>query len=138
MLLRLFGAHIGKGVDIKPGVRVKFPWRLTVGEYTWIGEDVWIDNLANVTIGSHCCISQAAYLCTGSHDWANSGFDLIINPIDVGNQSWIAARAVVGPGVSIGEGSVLALGSVATRDLAPWSINGGTPAAMIKARLAYE
>jgi putative colanic acid biosynthesis acetyltransferase WcaF len=135
LILRLFGARIGKGVDIKPGVRVKFPWRLTIGDYSWIGEDVWIDNLANVTIGSHCCISQAAYLCTGSHDWATSNFGLIVKPIYIGDQAWIAARAVVAPGVSVGEGSVLGLSSVATRDLPPWSINIGSPAVTVKARL---
>ena len=133
-LLRLFGAHIGREVDIKPRVRVKFPWRLTVGDYSWIGEDVWIDNLAEVQIGSHCCISQGAYLCTGSHDWTKPGFDLIVRPIHLGAHSWIAARGIIGPGATIGEGSVLSLGSVATNHLTPWSIYSGSPAVKIKAR----
>ncbi len=135
-LLRLFGARIGKGVDIKPRVRIKFPWKLTVGDGSWIGEGVWIDNLADVQIGSHCCISQAAYLCTGSHDWSKPSFDLITAPIDIEDGSWICARSIVGPGVTTGEGSVLALGSVATRDLAPWSVYSGVPAIRIKARSA--
>jgi putative colanic acid biosynthesis acetyltransferase WcaF len=121
-------------VDIKPGVRIKFPWRLKIGDHSWIGEDVWIDNLAEVSIGSHCCISQGAYLCTGSHDWTKSSFDLIIRSIHLGDRSWIAARCVVGPGVRAGEGSVLALGSVATEDLAPWSIYTGSPATLTKTR----
>ena len=133
-ILRLFGASIGHEVDIKPRVRVKFPWRLTVGDYSWIGEDVWIDNLAEVKIGSHCCISQGVYLCTGSHDWTKLRFDLIVRAIDVGDHSWIAARSIIGPGVTIGEGGVLSLGSVATSNLAPWSIYSGTPAVRIKAR----
>lgn len=133
-LLRLFGAHIGREVDIKPRVHVKFPWRLTVGDHSWIGEDVWIDNLDEVEIGSHCCISQVAYLCTGSHDWAKPGFDLIVRPIHLGAHAWIAAHSIIGPGVTIGEGSVLSLGSVATNHLAPWSIYSGSPAVKIKAR----
>ena len=134
LLLYVFGARIGVGVVIKPGVRVKFPWRLKVGAYTWVGEDVWIDNLANVEIGSNCCISQDAYLCTGSHDWSQTGFDLIHRPIKVEDGAWIAARASVGPGVKIGEGAVLALGSVATSDLAPWSIYAGNPATLLRVR----
>ncbi|MFA5956418.1 WcaF family extracellular polysaccharide biosynthesis acetyltransferase [Hyphomicrobium sp.] len=127
-VLRLFGARIGTAVVIKPGVRIKFPWRLTVGDHSWLGEDAWIDNLADVMIGSHCCISQAAYLCTGNHDWAATGFDLRAAPIRICDGAWIAARSVVAPGVTIGEGSILAIGSVATRNLNAWSINAGSPA----------
>ena len=93
LLLRLFGAKIGKGTFFKPGVKVKFPWRLEIGEHTWIGEDVWIDNLAKVTIGSHCCISQGVYLCTGSHDWSKKRFGLIIEPITVVDKAWLCAKA---------------------------------------------
>lgn len=127
-LLRLFGATIGAGVVIKPGVRVKFPWRLEIGDHSWIGEDAWIDNLAPVAIGRDCCLSQGAYLCTGSHDWKSRTFDLITKGIRVEDGAWIAAKAVVAPGVVIGEGAVLGLGSVATRDLAPWGIYRGNPA----------
>ena len=79
-LLRLFGARIGQGVVIKPHVSIKFPWRLIVGNHVWIGERVWIDNLAEVAIGSNSCISQGAYLCTGSHDWSDSRFGLVTRP----------------------------------------------------------
>lgn len=133
-LLRLFGARIGQGVEIKPRVRVKFPWKLTIGDYSWIGESVWIDNLADVKIGSHCCISQCAYLCTGSHDWSKPSFNLITASIEIKDGTWICARSIVGPGVEAGEGSVLSLGSVATSDLIPWSIYSGVPAAKIKTR----
>jgi putative colanic acid biosynthesis acetyltransferase WcaF len=133
-LLRLFGARIGRGVTIKPGVRVKFPWRLVIGDHSWIGEQVWLDNLAEIRIGSHCCLSQAAYLCTGTHDWSRSGFNLSTKPIVLQDQVWLAARSVVGPGVTVGEGAVLALGGVATRDLAGWHIHQGVPAAPLKPR----
>lgn len=134
VLLRLFGASIGKGVVVKPGVKVKFPWRLDIGDHCWIGEDVWIDNLAPVRIGSNCCLSQGAYLCTGSHSWKAPTFDLIVRPILIGDGAWIAARASVGPGVTVGEGAILTLGSSATCDLKPWGIYQGNPARRIKER----
>lgn len=133
-LLRLFGANIGDGVVIKPGVRVKFPWRLTVGTDTWIGEEVWIDNLATVFIGDNCCLSQGAYLCTGSHDWNSPTFDLKTRKIQVDNGAWIAAKAVVGPGVTVGEGAVLTICSVATSNLAAWTIYRGNPALVVASR----
>ena len=108
-LLRRFGADIGSMIVIKPGVRVKFPWRLKIGNNTWIGQDVWIDNLAQVTIGSNCCISQGAYLCTGSHDWTNTFFSLIVREIEVGKGCWIAARAALAPGAIMEDGAVLAM-----------------------------
>ena len=120
-ILRIFGARIGSGVVIKPHVKVKFPWRLTVGANSWIGEGVWIDNLAEVKIGCNACISQGAYLCTGSHDWSAPTFDLVVRPIEIGDEAWICANASVGPGVRAGRGAVLTLGAVATRDLEDWT-----------------
>lgn len=133
-LLRLFGAKLGKGVVVKPRFRVKFPWRLEVGNHSWLGEDVWIDNLAEVKIGSHCCLSQGAFLCTGSHDWSLPSFDLIVKPITLEHGAWVAAKSVVSPGVTLHEGAVLALGSVAISDLKPWSVYIGTPAVFQKVR----
>lgn len=132
--LKLFGAKIGRGVTIRAGVRVKFPWRLRVGDHCWIGEDAWLDNLAEICIGSHCCISQGAYLCTGSHDRRKSSFDLIVRPITLEDEVWLAARSVVGPGVICGRGAVLALGSVAVRNLLPQHIHQGVPALPLKSR----
>lgn len=133
-MLRLFGARIGRGVVVKAGVRVTFPWRLTVGDHSWIGENAWIDNLGEVRVGSHCCISQGVYLCTGNHDWQRPGFDLIVRPIIVEDGAWIAARACVGPGVTVGRGAILALGSVAVHDLAGGGIHQGCPAKLVRAR----
>lgn len=134
LLLTAFGAKIGRNVILKPGIRVKFPWKLRVGDFCWIGEDVWIDNLVEVEIGEHCCVSQGAYLCTGSHNWASEQFDLILGPIKLGPKAWIAAAAVIGPGVTAGEGSVLTLGSVANSDLEPWTIYSGVPAVATRRR----
>jgi len=133
-LLRLFGAKLGKDVVIKPGFRVKFPWRLVVGNHCWLGERTWVDNLVLVHLGEHVCISQGAYLCTGSHDWSKESFDLIAEPISIASHSWLGARSIVGPGVSVGEGAVLTLGSVATRDLSAWTIHMGVPANPVKER----
>lgn len=134
-LLRIFGATIGEQVRIKPGVRVKFPWRLTVGNHVWIGEDAWLDNLAPISIDDHACVSQCVYLCTGNHDWSDPHFSLKIAPITVEKGSWIAAGAVVGPGVTVGEGAVLGLGSVTGRSLEPMTIYAGNPASPIKKRV---
>jgi len=133
-ILRKFGAEIGQGVRIKPGVRVKFPWRLTVGDHVWLGEDAWIDNLAPVLIESHVCISQGVYLCTGNHDWKHPEFQLMTQPIQIQTGSWIAAKAIIGPGVTVGRGAVLALGSVAGSSLEPMMIYAGNPAKILKPR----
>lgn len=121
-LLRLFGAQLGSGIVVKPRVSIKFPWRLSVGDNSWIGEGVWIDNLASVSIGSNACISQGVYLCTGSHNWSSERFDLVVKPISIGDQSWVCARAVVGPGAQIGEGGVVGLGCIFSGVLEPWTI----------------
>ncbi|GAC1458146.1 MAG: putative colanic acid biosynthesis acetyltransferase [Chamaesiphon sp.] len=133
-ILRLFGAKLGQQVRIKPGVRVKFPWRLTVGDHVWIGENAWLDNIAPITIESHVCLSQDVYLCTGNHDWSDRDFKLIPGEISIEQGSWIAARAVIGPGVTIGKGSVLSMGSVTGRSLEPMTIYAGNPAQPIKKR----
>lgn len=134
-LLRMFGAKIGKGVVIKPGVNIKYPWLLEVGDYAWIGEDVWIDNLAKVTIGSNCCISQGAMLLCGNHNYKASTFDLIVKPITLESSSWVGARATVCPGVSLHENAILSVGSVASSDLDADSIYQGVPAIKKRQRI---
>ena len=133
-LLRLFGAKVGQGVVFKPRIRVKFPWKLSIGDHSWIGEQVWIDNLAAVEIGSHCCISQGAYLCTGNHRWDSQSFDLVVSPIRIEDHCWIGATARIGPGITCAAGAVLTIGSTATRDLEQWHIHTGNPAKPIKVR----
>ncbi|HIK11962.1 MAG TPA: colanic acid biosynthesis acetyltransferase WcaF [Oscillatoriaceae cyanobacterium M33_DOE_052] len=138
LILRWFGAKVGQGVRIKPGLRVKFPWRLVVGDFVWLGENAWIDNLANVTLESHVCISQDVYLCTGNHDWRSPDFALITGEIYIEESGWIAARAVVGPGVRVGRGVVLGLGSVASGSLEPMTVYAGNPAQPLKKRVVKE
>lgn len=133
-LLRAFGAQIGDGVVIKPRVRVKFPWRLRVGDHSWIGEEVWIDNLAMVTVGSHCCVSQGAYLCTGSHDWSDPAFKLITRPIELADGCWVGAKSSLPSGTVMRPGAVLAMGSIASGELEAWTVHAGVPSKPIRQR----
>ena len=133
-LLRLFGAKIGRAVIIKPAVNIKYPWRLTVGNHVWIGERVWIDNLDEVVLGDHVCLSQGAMLLTGNHDYHKPSFDLITGAIRLENGAWIGAQSIVGPGVVGGSHAVLSAGSVATQDLQPYTIYRGNPAQAIRMR----
>ena len=134
-VLRLFGAKIGTGVVIKPGVSVKYPWLLEVGDYTWIGEKVWIDNLAEVKIGSNACLSQGAMLLCGNHNYKKSTFDLIVGKITIEDGGWVGAQSVVCPGVTIHSHAILAVGSVAHCDLEPYSVYSGNPAIKIRERI---
>jgi putative colanic acid biosynthesis acetyltransferase WcaF len=127
-LLRLFGADIGHGVVIRPGVSITFPWRFRCGDHVWLGEDVLILSLAEVTIGSHSCISQRAFLCTGSHDYQKVTFDLITKPIVLEKSVWVSANAFIGPGVTIGEGTVVAALSAVVKDLPGHILAVGNPA----------
>ena len=136
VVLRAFGAKIGTGVTIKPQVKITFPWKLTIGDHVWLGEECWLLNLDQIVIGSHVCISQRAFLCTGSHDYGKSTFDLIIKPIVLHDGCWIGAGAWVGQGVTVGIESILAAGSVATKNLEPSGIYRGNPAVLTKMRNA--
>jgi putative colanic acid biosynthesis acetyltransferase WcaF len=134
-LLQLFGSKVGKGVVIKPKVKIKFPWRLTIGNDVWIGEGVWIDNLADIIIEDNVCISQGALLLTGNHDYKKNSFDLITKPIHIKSEVWIGAKSTVCPGVICEKGSVLSVGSVITQRMSEDYIYQGVPA--IKKRLRY-
>jgi putative colanic acid biosynthesis acetyltransferase WcaF len=137
-LLRCFGAKIGKGVVIKPSVNIKYPWNLSIGDYTWIGENVWIDNLVQVTIGSNVCVSQGAMLLCGNHNYKKSTFDLMVGKIVLENGCWVGAQSVVCPGVTLHSHAVLGVASVANKNLDAYTIYQGNPAHMVRKRIIVE
>ncbi len=134
-LLRLFGAKIGKHVEIKPCVNIKYPWHLTIGNEVWIGENVWIDCLVPIAIGNNVCLSQGATLLTGSHNYKKSTFDLITGGIILEDGVWVGAGAIVNLGIVAASHAVLTSGSVATKNLDAYSIYQGNPAVKTRDRV---
>lgn len=134
LILRLFGASIGHNVTIKPSVNIKYPWFLTVRNHVWIGENAWIDNFVEVIIEDNVCISQGALLLTGNHDYSRETFDLIPKKIILERGSWVGAKSIVCPGVTLKTHAVLAVGSVATKDLNAYSVYQGNPAVFVRER----
>lgn len=134
-LLRLFGAQIGSNVVIKPHVNIKFPWRLTIGDNVWIGEQVWIDNLDIVNIGNNVCISQGAFLLCGNHNYKKETFDLMVGSITLEDGVWIGAKAMVCGNVICHSHSILMVQSVAVKNLDAYGIYRGNPAEKIKERV---
>ncbi len=137
-LLKLFGAKIGTGVVIKPGVNIKYPWMLEIGDHCWIGEKVWIDNLGQVSIGNNVCVSQGTMLLCGNHNYKKPTFDLIVKDIILEDGVWIGAQSVVCPGVVCKSHSILTVNSVANTDLEAYSINQGNPAVKVRIRTMDE
>jgi len=129
--LRAFGAKIGKDVIFGRNVYVSYPWRLAVGDHVWIGDDVGIQNLAQVTIESNVCVSRRCYLATGSHDFRQENFELKVAPILIRQGTWIAIGSLVVAGVTIGEGAVVSAGSVVLRDVAANCLVRGNPAQIV-------
>lgn len=134
VLLQLFGAKVGKGLVIKTKVRIKYPWRLVIGDHCWIGESVWIDNLEDVVLGDHVCLSQGALLLTGNHDYKAIDFPYRLGRIRIADGAWIGARATVCPGVTCGSHAILTVNSVATKDMEDWGIYTGNPAIVVRER----
>lgn len=126
-LLRRFGAKIGRGVKIRPTARFTYPWKVSIGDYSWIGDDVVFYSLDYITIGSQCVISQKCYLCTGSHNLADAAFGLITASVAVGNGVWIAADCFVAPGVKIGANSVIGARSSIFNSIPDQKVAWGTP-----------
>jgi putative colanic acid biosynthesis acetyltransferase WcaF len=133
-VLRSFGAHIGTHVHIYPSARVYFPWNLTAGDWTAIGEDCLIYNLGPVLLGEKVTISHRAHLCAGTHDYQLADLPIRMPPIMVKNQAWICADAFIGPGVTIGEGAVVGARAVVMRNVEPWTVVAGNPATYLKDR----
>jgi putative colanic acid biosynthesis acetyltransferase WcaF len=136
-LLKIFGAKLGTGVVIKPSVNIKYPWKLQVGNHSWIGEEVWIDNLSDVIIGNNVTLSQGALLLTGSHEHTKQTFDFISSPIILEDGVWIGAKAVVFGGVTCKSHSILGINSVAEKNLEPYIIYKGNPAIAVIERIIF-
>jgi putative colanic acid biosynthesis acetyltransferase WcaF len=138
LLLRCFGARVGKNVHIYSRAKIWAPWNLICGDVVAVADDAILYNPSVIHLESHCTISQEAYLCGATHDYQDPQFPLISFPITIGSHAWICARATVQAGVQVGEGAVLALGSVAAKDLEPWTVYGGIPAKKIKDRTDFR
>ncbi|PSB16701.1 colanic acid biosynthesis acetyltransferase WcaF [Phormidesmis priestleyi ULC007] len=126
-LLRLFGAKIGEAVLIRPTARFTYPWKVEIGDYSWIGDDVVFYSLESIQIGEHCVISQKSYLCTGSHDAQDPKFGLLTAPIAIGNGVWVATDCFIGAGVQIGANALVGARSSVFSSLPEQQVCWGTP-----------
>ncbi|MGO8763586.1 MAG: WcaF family extracellular polysaccharide biosynthesis acetyltransferase [Limisphaerales bacterium] len=137
-VLRWFGARVGKGVVIKPRVNIHLPWKLAIGDFSWIGEEVFILSFEPISIGAHCCISQRAFLCAGDHDYHQPDMRYRNQPITVEDGAWVGAQVFVAPGVTIGAEAVITAGSVVTKDQPESMVCGGNPCVAIKPRWLWQ
>ena len=133
-LMRCFGADIGKKVILRPSMHTQFPWKVTIGDHSWIGDDVVLYSLGNITIGKNVVISQRSYLCTGSHDYTKVDFPIFQREITVEDECWLATDVFVGPGVKIGKGTIVGARSSVFQSLPENQICFGSPAKVIKQR----
>ena len=134
-LLRIFGAQIGKGVIIRPSVTVTYPWKVSLGDYVWIGDDVVLYSLGPIEIQSNAVVSQKSYLCTGDHDYKDPNFRIRARKITIESEAWVASDVFVGPGVTIGHGSVIGARSTVLQNMPSNMICKGYPCKPIKRRL---
>ncbi|MGB3619699.1 MAG: putative colanic acid biosynthesis acetyltransferase [Catalinimonas sp.] len=133
-LLKLFGARVGRGVLLRPTCRVTYPWKVTIEDHAWIGDDVVLYSLGPIHVGRHAVVSQRSYLCTGSHDHQDPTFAIYQQPVTIEAECWLATDVYVGPGVTVGRGTVVGARSSVFRDLPPGKICIGSPARVIKDR----
>jgi len=133
-LLRLFGAEIGQKVLVRPSVRITYPWKLKIRDYSWIGDDVELYTWGEISIGSDTVISQRSYLCAAGHDFTVPSFDTFQKPIVIGNQVWIATDVFIAPGITIGDAAVVGTRSTVLSDLPKAMICYGNPAKPMKPR----
>lgn len=137
-LLRLFGARIGQNVLVRPTVRTTYPWKLSIGDYSWVGDDVVLYTLGEIRIGRHAVVSQKSYLCTGSHDYTKPAFDIYAEPVIVEDEAWVSTDVYVAPGVTIGKGAVIGARSTVLEDMPAGMICVGHPARAIKPRTGAQ
>jgi putative colanic acid biosynthesis acetyltransferase WcaF len=137
-LLRLFGAEIGKDVMIRPSVRVTFPWKVKIGDRSWIGDDTVLYSLGPIVIGKDAVVSQGSYLCTGSHDYSKVSFDIYVQPIVIEDEAWVATRAFISPGVTVGHGALVGACSLVLKDVPPMTVCAGNPSHVIRPRISHD
>jgi putative colanic acid biosynthesis acetyltransferase WcaF len=134
-LLRLFGAKVGIGVKIRPSAIFTYPWKVTLGDHVWIGDDVVVYSLGEIRIGSNVVVSQSSYLCAATHDYRSRSFDILGSQIFIEDEVWISADVFVAPGVTIGKGAVVGARSSVFKDLPSMMVSMGSPAKPIRPRL---
>ncbi|WP_022846327.1 putative colanic acid biosynthesis acetyltransferase [Desulfurobacterium sp. TC5-1] len=134
-LLRLFGAKVGKGVLIRPTAKITFPWKVKIGDYSWIGDEVVLYSLGEIEIGKNVVISQRSYICTGSHDYTKVDFPIFVKKIVIEDEVWLASDVFVAPGVRVGRGTVVGARSSVFSDLPPGKVCIGSPAKPVKDRI---
>lgn len=133
-LLKLFGAKVKWSSNVLPSCKIWQPWNLTMGDFACLSEDVDCYTVAPIVVGDQTTVSQGVKLCTASHDITSKIMELTYEPIVIGPNAWVAGWSIVLPGVTIGEGAVVAAGAVVTKDVEPWTVVGGNPAKFIKKR----
>lgn len=137
-LLRCFGAEIGKGVIIRPSAQITYPWKVKIGDYSWVGDDVVLYSLGDIVIGDNAVISQKSYICTGTHDYTKNDFPILAKKITIGDECWLATDVFVSPGVTINNGTVVGARSTVIKDLDANSVYVGSPVKFIKKRKVEE
>ena len=137
-LVRLFGGTVGKGVLLRPTVKITYPWKVSIGDFSWVGDDVTLYSLGEIEIGSNVVISQHSYLCTGSHDMESPSFEMFAKPIVIEDESWVATDVFIAPGVRIGHGAVVGARSTVLHNLPPTMVCIGNPAKPIRPRLSRK
>jgi putative colanic acid biosynthesis acetyltransferase WcaF len=133
-LLRCFGAKIGKGVKIRPSVKITYPWKLEIGNNSWVGDDCDLYTLGNISIGNNVAIAHRVYICTGTHNYSSLSFDILAKNVVIEDEVWIPNDVFVGPGVTIGFGAVVGARSTVLHNLPGGMISFGNPAKPVKAR----
>lgn len=137
-LLRLFGARVGRGVKVRPSVTITYPWKVSIGDHSWIGDRAELYSLERIEIGAHCVVSQRSYLCTGSHDAGDVAFSLVVKPIVIEDGAWVASDAFLYPGVTVGAMAVVAARSTVLKDVPAGEIHAGSPAKYLKERFPQQ
>lgn len=133
-LLRLFGAKIGIKTVIRPSATITYPWKVSIGDYSWIGDDVVLYSLGEITIGNHAVVSQRSYICAADHDLKQVDFPIRAFPVYIEDQAWLATDVYIAPGITIGKGAVIGARSSVFKDMPAGMVCMGSPCRAVKPR----